>query len=274
MFRIKTISVLVTLAFTAILSIDTKLTNAASFSVLEASTMIQSSVADVDAGLLSTLFGFQVGEILNFQSEYTGLGWSSSLSGMYLGENLDITYLGDTSNYVSSEMITWSSIGSYGIRSWSGNGMATISDIDSEQFSIDFNYSINVEGQPIDYTANILGIQNNASNIELSEWKYTEVNGNFTLSSPITIIIALLSQEKFPSIPGIPGILINDIKLVPDKKWISGFEFFCTENSIDCEIDGPILAMKTTPERTSNLSFLALGILGGASIMKRISSRT
>jgi hypothetical protein len=109
----------------------------------EASALIQSTATDTDAMLLALFNGFEAGQTLNYSSSLTTTAWSGTLSGTYAATGLSLTYLGDLSNYPSGA-VTWTSTGSYGSQSWSGNGSATITDTSSTTFQVGLSYSMTV----------------------------------------------------------------------------------------------------------------------------------
>jgi hypothetical protein len=110
---------------------------------LEASALVQSTATETDAMLLSLFYGYHVIQPLSYDSMMFQNNWSGNFHGSYIGENLNLTYQVDLSNYPSGA-VTWTNSGSYGIQSWSSSGSATIIDTSSNTFQVLLNYSMRV----------------------------------------------------------------------------------------------------------------------------------
>lgn len=113
---------------------------------LDASLLSQGTIPDSDMFTLMEFFGFPSGqEISNYQSTLTPSGWSATLSGTYLGTNLNVSYLGDISAFPAGP-INWTSSGSYGTNSWSGNGTFLITMNTPTIFQVDLDSLLFVGG--------------------------------------------------------------------------------------------------------------------------------
>ncbi len=115
--------------------------NAVSLTPLEASTITQGTFTDVDFGLLVGFTEFQPGQTLDYDSTTTDSGWSSTFSGTYLGIPFEVTYLGDSSTFETTDTITWTSNGFFGGDVWDSVGSALFSDTPTG-FQIDFDNSV------------------------------------------------------------------------------------------------------------------------------------
>lgn len=113
-------------------------------SVLDASSIVQSTLTDNDVGLLSGLFGFQPGASLNYASSSTTSDWTGTLSGSYLGTALSVGYTGDLSGFPSGP-VTWLDSGSYGTDTWTGSGSASFVDTSATTFQMTFSDSVDVD---------------------------------------------------------------------------------------------------------------------------------
>jgi hypothetical protein len=99
------------------------------FTSLDAALTLQGAISDGDFFLLTQFFRFQAGETVNYRSitdANTSL-WSATISGTYLGTDLNVAYQGDFSAFPSGR-ITWTTNGSYGPVAWGGSGSALILD--------------------------------------------------------------------------------------------------------------------------------------------------
>jgi len=94
----------------------------ASITSLDASFATQSVISDADYFFLHQIEG------LTAQTSYVstpgGAGWTGSLT----GGGANITYSGDTSQYNTSGIITWTSSGSFSTDTWNAGGTAVFSD--------------------------------------------------------------------------------------------------------------------------------------------------
>jgi hypothetical protein len=121
---------------------------------LELSELVQSTVADNDAVLLYLSAGYQLGQsgvppqTMSFDSTATDASWSGSLSGVYLGETLNLAYANGTN---TSDTISWDTSGTFGGGSVTGGGSATISYPTSSTFVLAFSDILEEGG--IAYTA-------------------------------------------------------------------------------------------------------------------------
>lgn len=125
-------------------------------STLEASDIIQSTVADTDVFLLGGFFGFAGGQTEIYNSTPAASSWSSSLTGAYKGTGLSVSYTGDLSGYPSGP-VTWSATGSYGALAWTGSGSASITDTSASTFQVTFADSVAVGSHTASISATIPG---------------------------------------------------------------------------------------------------------------------
>jgi len=118
--------------------------------LLQLSGLTQSTISDNDAVLLSLIAGYQLGQsgippqTISFVSTTTDVSWSGSLSGLYLGKTLDLSYLGTNSGFPPGT-VSWSITGTFGGGSVTGGGTSTISYPTSSTFNLAFSDQL-VEG--------------------------------------------------------------------------------------------------------------------------------
>lgn len=111
----------------------------------EASALIQSTASDVDVEFLGLLAQHGDVPVVSYASTSTTTAWSASLSGIYAGAGLSVSYSGDLSNYPAGA-VTWSSAGTYGPAAWSGVGSATIADTSATTFQMTLSSSLTLGG--------------------------------------------------------------------------------------------------------------------------------
>jgi hypothetical protein len=190
--------------------------------VSDASDLVQSTATDLDVFFLGAMKGFQ-NQTVNYNSTSTSAGWTGSLTGTYGASPLNVSYLGDLTNYLSSGVVTWSSSGTYGAQSWSGSGSATIADLTSTTFQLTLSATLAVGGDTASLNYVIPGTvlpngdetYGTATNGEAGTGTGS-VNGmalaklTFSWYKPARWVPSILSDINYKPIP--PFILVDNIE--------------------------------------------------------------
>ena len=66
-------------------------------SAQESSVGIQAALINSDFGAVATIFGSAIGSTIDYQATTLVTGWSGTLTGIYLGKNVNFTYTGNLS---------------------------------------------------------------------------------------------------------------------------------------------------------------------------------
>jgi hypothetical protein len=114
---------------------------AVSFGANDSALVTQGTNIDMDFFMLTQFYG-EKNETLNYNSTSTPNGWSGKLTGTYKGKQVNVNYLGDTSQFPLGP-VTWTSSGFYGSDAWTGSGSALITGTGGN-FQVDFQSSLNV----------------------------------------------------------------------------------------------------------------------------------
>jgi len=102
---------------------------------LEEGLLLTNTIPDVDLDAITRIFGYTQNQVLSMSGTITPSGFSETLSGMYQGKLLDVTYTGIT----SGDTITWTTGGSYGGVSFTGGGSnSAVFSTTSSTFSIHY----------------------------------------------------------------------------------------------------------------------------------------
>ncbi len=236
--------------------------------------VLNATIPDGDLFLLSEFFGFQANEFFDYKFDIDNTGWSATLSGVYLGKNLNITYSGDTSTFPSGN-ITWTTSGFFGSDTWSGNGTALITDT-GIGFDIDFDSSLTVGTN--------LGAFNQQINVLVDSSVITPVE-TFGTTTVNGTVVPVPTQRTWlvPKKPKVGDKVFNDyekdgkliiescytIKQINGERQINGEGQITGEGQIGYGSTPPSQVCKKVPESSPTLNLLALGTLGAASTLKR-----
>jgi hypothetical protein len=119
---------------------------AADLSPEVAMLVTQSTAYDLDYTSLLDLYGSDyVTNNYSFTSNGNpGDSYVGNLTGTYLGKNLSVQYNGDFSNYSTTKIITWNSVGNYGSDPWIGSGSVQVVGDSTTGFIIYYNSSLNL----------------------------------------------------------------------------------------------------------------------------------
>ncbi|MGA2440011.1 MAG: PEP-CTERM sorting domain-containing protein [Tepidisphaeraceae bacterium] len=121
------------------------------------SAMTQSTASDTDAVFLWLLAGAPAvsPQNLSYNSTASATDWSGTLSGNYLGQALNLSYLGTTSEGTVSW--SWNATGIFGSGNVAGNGTATISYPTSGTLDLIFSDALEYGGHTYALNYNIPG---------------------------------------------------------------------------------------------------------------------
>jgi hypothetical protein len=127
--------------------------HAATLSVLDASSLIQSTATDADALFLSIFKNISPVAVWNYASTSSLTGWTGSLSGSFLGSALSVSYSGDLSAYPSGA-VTWTSSGTYAAETWDTEAHVTIVNPSADTFVVLLNdtFHLGANTALLDYT--------------------------------------------------------------------------------------------------------------------------
>lgn len=195
-----------------------------------AGTIVEGTVPDSEAWLLSSFFGFSSGESLAYHSEPTLQGSVATLSGSYLGQPLNVALTFDTTAFPSpgtSGEITYTSSGTYGSSLWSGSGSAllTLTQVTAGTFlTVDLMSSLTIDAQSGNINAQITGELTQTAQPARFQLIYTN-----TLNLPGTILRPRYSLEVPFEGPG--G---NELLDIPGETVFSDIE---ASGIIPCETD-------------------------------------
>jgi len=111
----------------------------------------QSTAYDLDYTSLLDLYGSDyVTNNYSFTSNGNpGDSYVGNLTGTYLGKNLSVQYNGDFSNYSTTKIITWNSVGNYGSDPWIGTGSVQVVGDSTTGFNIYYNSILNLGSNTI-----------------------------------------------------------------------------------------------------------------------------
>ncbi|HUU98942.1 MAG TPA: PEP-CTERM sorting domain-containing protein [Phycisphaerae bacterium] len=217
----------------------------------EAAFATQSSASDSDLFLLTEFCGFQQGETFDYQGVTEDLGdWQASVAGTHLGVPVSVAYNGDFTGYAGSP-VTWTSAGTYGSESWSGNGQATFNPT-ADGFTINYSSTLTVGANrgDIDYSIDADYLPDG--------FEFVDGSGTVTINGIPKWLPRLFtfrmkrwlppSWESDIHVPLLGKIFDNNCNILPDVG--------------DFEIDGVI---QTVPEPAT----VTLVVLGGLVALRR-----
>ena len=188
---------------------------AASLDNLLAALLSQNPTTDYDVHSLLDFSGeVPLSTPLNYNSNTTAGGWTSTLTGNYLGQPLSVTYLGNLAGYPGAP-VTWTSTGTFGADSWTGSGSLAFSG-NAANFQIDVASNLQVGSNTVVDSA-ILSGTSSPTNVELTTLSSTEILNGTTLPGHImTVTMDAVGRKRATcSMDGtIGGAILNDWELI------------------------------------------------------------
>jgi hypothetical protein len=167
-----------------------------------AALLSQHPAADFDAHSLMDIFGdAPLFPALHYDSVTAGAGWTSALTGVYLGQSLAVAYSGDLSSYPGGP-ITWTSTGTFGIDSWTGSGMLLFSGT-AASFQIDMVSNLQVGANTVVDSAIFSGTST-PNNVQLQTLSSSEILNGVTLDGHL-LNVAMASKKATCSLDGVRG---------------------------------------------------------------------
>jgi hypothetical protein len=200
----------------------TKNVSAEQLTAGELSVMTQSTATDTDTALLWLLAGapYTQPQTINYNSSATASSWTGTLSGNYIGQALNLTYLGTINNTLS-----WNTAGSIGSSIVTGNGAISISYPTSSTFNLAFSDSLGYGGNTYTLNTSIPGsilsdgtimfgspgneeVGNGEIGdphwIQYSYYQDTDVISDIIIFPPIGPLIGKVKNVDYPTPPYIP----------------------------------------------------------------------
>jgi hypothetical protein len=145
----------------------------AQFDIFTEELILNNTLPDNDYNLLTQFAGFNLGDTLSLSMTGTSNGWQTSLTGTYLGTNLNVNYSG---TITSGGLASWTSSGTYGASTWTGSGTAQFSQTSSNTFQL-----IDDSELSLDENTSVLHITNSGS-FNGQSVMYTGTTGTETLN--------------------------------------------------------------------------------------------
>jgi hypothetical protein len=226
------------------------------------SAITQSTASDSDAVFLYLSAGYQVGQLgvptqdISFNSTTTATSWTGTLSGLYLGEALNLAYANGTN---TAGTVSWNTTGTFGGGSVTGGGTSAISYPTSSTFDLTFSDTLGYGGNTYAVNYDIPGSINADGTFMFGSLEDEEVgDGTWTLDgSPIAPLTWYSGHDTEDG-----GVWISDIngRGLPWWWWYNKDRWGKNpQQSTTFTTDGDIY--NVVPEPTS-VALLAAGALG------------
>jgi PEP-CTERM motif len=225
---------------------------------LEAGLLATSTIPDVDLDSITRIFGFTPGETLLMSGTITTTGFTESVTGMYQGKLLDITYTGDSTGFPNT--VSWTMSGSYGGVNFTNasSNSATFSFPTSSTFNIQYLSSwtlsphtasdnLSITGAPVAGNPDLLTYIGTTGTITIDGFAVAPPPKYNSIQCPATGKV-IKGNGPFTDIDGPDGkpTIIDEVRMTAVTPGVS-FTFSGT--------------ISTVPEPTS-LTLLAIGSIG------------
>jgi hypothetical protein len=230
---------------------------------LEVAQALNAAIPDGDFSALTEFVGHVPGESLDYGFSADLAGWSATLSGQYLGVDLNVTYAGDLSAYPSGP-VTWTSTGTYGSAAWNGGGSAMVTDT-AEGFLIDNIDTMLIVGADVSQTTGYIPVSWQAP------FQTTFVNSLGLFTAPgIAQSVTWTKGDGIVMIGGVPKyVTYSDFHYKdpanPDDPGILRIYDYLKENGDWAPLNNAIGMdgwIRTAVPEPGSLAFLMFGVLG------------
>jgi hypothetical protein len=253
----------------------------------DAQVLSQSVIADLDYLGLREFFGVDFVKN-NYSSSTDEFTYTGLLSGTYLGNDLEVNYFGDFSDFLQTGVIVYNSQGFLGNQEWSGAGTVQITENSENEFSFNLDSSFNVGSNTVSVSGLFTGTVN-GNNLELTNnngiIEFITQNGQesiISLKKPGSDLEECVKGERKVETTNtkegpnnlLSRLMVFECVVVPKARLeFRKIKTYTVLNDIKgnpiSEVGDGSIMLARAPEPASTLSLIVLGTLGAASAFKR-----